>query len=90
MKMSRIEKAHHILSGAKHNEKARNIMEFSGQFIWPVDREPEYMLLTRRKALRSVLEEAVEVIWHSDFKDYDPATRTSKLYLEALSLVFNK
>ena len=86
--MSRIEKAHYILSGAKHNEKARNIMKFSDQFTKPANNEPVYILLARRKALRSVLEEAVEVIWHSDFKDYDPATRTSKLYLEALNLVF--
>ena len=86
--MSRIEKAHYILSGAKHNEKARNIMTFSHQFTKPAKNEPGYMLLARRKALRSVLEEAVEVIWHTDFNDYDPATRTSKLYLEALSHVF--
>ena len=87
-KISIIEKAYHILNGAKHNERASNIMKFSAQFVWPVDGEPEYMQLTRRKALRSALEEAVENIWHSDFKDYDPTTKTSKRYLEVLNYIY--
>jgi len=88
MNIARIEKAYHILSGAKLNQQAAELMEFAGQFIWPVEDEPAYMLLARRKALRAVLTEAIEFIRPEDFRDHNLIRNTSDLHSEALILLF--